>query len=68
MVYNISYKTLIGSNPLRIKFNKIHGFARVYNGATYLVLFEGETYDFIYNRIRYLIRIKSVITYAISHI
>ena len=28
---------------------------------------ESEKYDFIYNRIRYLISVKSDITYAISH-
>ena len=26
-----------------------------------------EKYDFIYNRIRYLIGVKSVITYIVSH-
>ena len=39
----------------------------VYDGARYLVLFEGEKYDFIYSRIRYLIGIKTGITYVISH-
>ena len=29
MVYNISYKTLIGAKPLHIRFDKIHGFMRV---------------------------------------
>ena len=42
---NISYKRLIDSKPLRIRFNKIHGFIRVYDGTGYLVLFEGEKYD-----------------------
>ena len=28
-VYNISYKSLIDSKPLRIRFNKIDGFMRV---------------------------------------
>ena len=26
LVYNISYKTLIGTKPLRISFNKTNGF------------------------------------------
>ena len=33
----------------------------------YPALFEDEKYDLIYNRIRYLIWVKSGITYAISH-
>ena len=70
LVYNISYKTLIGSKPLRITFNKIDGVIRVCDETRYLVLFGAEKYDFIefiYNRIRYLIEIKSGITYVISH-
>ena len=67
LVYNILYKTSTGAKPLRIRFDKIDGFIRVYNGTRYLVLFEGEKYDFIYNRIRYLIGVKSGVTYVISH-
>ena len=37
------------------------------NGTRYLVLFGSANYDFICNRIRYLIGIKSRITYFISH-
>ena len=33
----------------------------------YLVLFGAEWYDFIYDRIEYLIEIKSDITYVVSH-
>ena len=36
-------------------------------GNTYLVLFGSGKYDFIHNRIRYLVGVKSVITYDISH-
>ena len=67
LVYDISYKTLIGAKPLRIRFDKVDGFIRVYDGTRYLVLFGGEKYDFICNRIRYLIGVKRGITYAISH-
>ena len=35
--------------------------------ARHSVLFGAEKYDFIYNRIRHLIREKSGITYIISH-
>ena len=29
LIYNISYKTLIGAKPLRIRFDKVDGFIRV---------------------------------------
>ena len=51
LVYNICNKTLIRAKPLPIMFDKIDGFIRVYDGTRYLVLFEGEKYDFIYNKI-----------------
>ena len=35
LVYNISYKSLIDSKPLRIIVNKIEGFIRVYDGTRY---------------------------------
>ena len=59
LVYDISHKTLIGAKPLRIRFRKVNGPIRVYNGTRYLVLFGDEKYHFIYNRIRYLIGVKS---------
>ena len=46
------YRTLIGTKQLHIKFDKIDGFIRVYNGTRYLVLFGSEKYDVLYNRIR----------------
>ena len=55
MVEEILYKTFIGAKPLHIRFDKIYGFIRVYDRTRYLVLFGGEKYDFIYNRIRYLV-------------
>ena len=42
-------------------------FIRFYDGTRYLVLFESEKYDSIYNRIRYLINVKSGSTYIIYH-
>ena len=66
MVYNISYKTLIGAKPMRIKFDKVDGFIRVYDGIRRLVLFGPEKYNAIYSRIRYVISQKSCITYVIS--
>ena len=37
------------------------------DGTRYLALFGSEKYDYIYNKIRYLINVKSVITYVIYH-
>ena len=65
LVYKISYKTLIDDKPLRIRFDRIDGFIRVYDGTRYLVLLGSEKYDSLYNKIRYLI--KRSITYIISH-
>ena len=67
LVYNISYKTLIGAKPLCIRFDKVDGFIAVYNGTRYLILSGGKKHDFIYNRVRYLAGVKSGITYIISH-
>ena len=58
LIYNISYKTLIGSKPLRIRFHKIDGFIKVYDGTTYLTLYGSQKIDTIYDRIRYLISLK----------
>ena len=66
LVYHISYKTLIGAKPLRIRFDKVDGFTRVYDGTRYLVLFGRGNYDAIWNRIRYLISQESGIIYVIS--
>ena len=67
LVYNISYKSLNNSKPLCIRFDKIDGFIRVYYGTRYLVLLGSEKYDSIDNRIRYIISVKSGITYKISY-
>ena len=66
MIYDISYKTLIGAKPLRIKFDKIDGF-RVHNGARYLVLCGPEKYDASCNRIISFISLKSGISYVFLH-
>ena len=31
LIHGISYKTLIGSKPLRIRFNKIDGILRIHD-------------------------------------
>ena len=63
LIYDISYKTLIREKLLRIRFSKIDGLIRIYDGNRYLTLLGSEKYDAIYNRIRYLISLKSGITY-----
>ena len=67
LITNISYKTMIDAKLLRIRFDEVDGFIRVYDGTRYLVLLWSEKYDFIYNRIGYLMRVKGCITYVISH-
>ena len=73
LIYNISYKTLVGAKPLHIRFDIINRFIRVYDGTRCLELFGAEKYDFIYNTIKYLIGVKSYgksygsMTYFISH-
>ena len=67
LIYDISYKTLIDKKALRIRFDKIDEFIIIYDGTKYLTLFGSEKYDAIYNRIRYLIRIKSGIVDVFSH-
>ena len=63
LIYDISYKTVIGSKPLRIRFNKIDGIIKIYDRSRYLTLFGTKIYDTIYDKIRYLISIKNGMTY-----
>ena len=37
LIYDILYKTLMGAKPLRIRFDKIDGFIKTYDGIRYLV-------------------------------
>ena len=67
LIYDISYKILIGAKPLRIRFNEINGFIKVYDGIRHQVLFGPRWYDAIYNMIRYLTSEKSGITDSINH-
>ena len=58
---------MIVAKLLRIRFDKIDRFLRVFDGTRYLVLFGTDKWDFIYSRIRYLIQGKTGITYVMSH-
>ena len=40
LIYDISYKTQIVAKSLRIIFNNVDEFIRVYDGTRYLLLFE----------------------------
>ena len=55
------------AEPLRIWFEKIDGFVKTYGGIRYLVLFDSERYNAIYNRIKYLEREKSGIIDRVNH-
>ena len=63
LIYDILFKALIDPKPLSFRFNKIDGFIRIYEGTRYLTLFRSEKYETSYNRITYLISLKSGITY-----
>ena len=65
MIDHISYKTLIGAKPLRIIFDKVDGFFGDYGEAKYLVLIYSEKYDAIFDRIRYILGLKSSISYVL---
>ena len=38
LIYDFSYKTLIGAKPLIVVFRKVHSFVRNHGGTKYLVL------------------------------
>ena len=65
MIY--SYKNLIGAKSLRIRFDNIDEFIRIYDETRYLTLFGSENYDAIYNRIKYLISLKISVKYIFSY-
>ena len=67
LINNISYKTLIDSKPLRIRFDEIDGFIKIYDRTRYLTLLGSKMYDTISNRVRYFISLKSCTTYGFSH-
>ena len=61
-VYDISHKTLMGSEVLRIRFDKIDEFIMTRGGEfRYLVLFDHRLFDKTCDKIKYLIRKKVVL-------
>ena len=67
LIYDISYKTSTSVKPLRIRFNEIDSFIKIFDGVRYLVLFDYGWFDKICDRIKYLISGKSGITDSIYH-
>ena len=65
LIYEISYKTLIGSKLLQIRFDKIDGIIRIHDRTRYLTLFGTKKYDASYNTIRYLVSMKKSIAYLL---
>lgn len=55
------HKKLIGAKPLHILFAKVDEFIRSYNETKYLELFASGKNNVNFNKIRYLIRVKSII-------
>ena len=67
LIHDISYKIILSAKPLHIRFDKIDGFIKAYDGTWYLVLFGPKRYDAIYDIIGDLIIDKSSISFSISH-
>ena len=65
LIYEISFKTFIGSISLHIRFNKIDGFIKIYE-IRYLVLLDYRWCDKICCRIKHLISEKCGITDSIK--
>ena len=55
------------AKPLRIRFDEMNGFIKIYDVIRYLELFASERYNKIYDRIRYFISKKGGITDIISY-
>ena len=67
LVYGISSKTFVGAKLLRIRFVKVDGFTKIYDGNRYLELFGPKRYGAIYDGIIYPVIEKSGITYSANH-
>ena len=58
----------MGSKPLRIRLYKIDGSIKIYDRIKYMALFNNHfTFDWICDKIKYLISEKSSITDSINH-
>ena len=59
LIYDMLFNFLIGTKPLRIRFNKIDGFVKIYDEIRYLVLYCYERYNASFDRTRYIISKKA---------
>ena len=67
LIYEVLYKTLISVKALSVVFDKVYRFITDYDGNKYLVLFRPEKHNVIFDRIGYVIGMKSGATYVFSH-
>ena len=67
LIYDILHKTLISTKLLHIMFDKVNEFIRDYSITKCVIFFGPEEYDAIFDRIRYLIGLKSSMLYVASH-
>ena len=56
----------MGSKPLRIWFDKIEGFIKIYDGIRYLVILDHSWFDEICDINKYLMSEKNSITDSIN--
>ena len=66
LIYDVWYIILLGAKFLSLVFGKVDRFIGDYDGTGYLVLLGVEKDIVIYDRIRYIIRLKSDITCLFS--
>ena len=72
LIYKLLYKKFIDAKPFPIKFNKVDGLIKIYNGIRYLELSNSydtnyRVYNKIFDEINYLITEKSDDKYSINH-
>ena len=67
MFFDVLYKIFIVAKPLCVVLDGVDRFNKGYSEIKYSVLLGSEKYDAIFERIRYLIELKSEISYVASH-
>ena len=72
LIYKLLYKKFIDAKPFPIKFNKVDGLIKIYNGIRYLELSNSydtnyRVYNKIFDEINYLITEKIEDKYSINH-
>ena len=63
----VSSPSKFGAQPSPVRYDKIDGFIKTYNGTRYLVLFDTGWFDKICDRAEYLISEINVTTDSINH-